>query len=325
MRKNGRKTAIIPVAALLSLAFAAHAGAAPPASTAAPTVTGTPKVGEALTAQNGTWANNPTAFQYQWQRCNAAGAACANIGTATLKTYTVATPDSGRTLRVRVTAVNGEGATNSRSAPTVVVPPNAGPQNQQRPSIEGEAKAGEELALDTGTWEPDATSYAYQWQRCDFDALNCLDVGGATGETYGVRNTDVGYRLRVLVTARNAQGAGTATSNISDVVAPAATPNSRPTISFISVVFRGNRVYARFRTCDDGGRNLTVLATDSRPGRVALTRRFSTRVAPNPCGVYTRSWLPAPRFRGDGRYTLTLRVRDTSGSMSTAARRTFAR
>ena len=205
------------------------------------------------------------------------------------------------------------------------MPPNAGPQNQQRPSIEGEAKAGEELALDVGTWEPDATSYAYQWQRCDFDALNCLNVGGATGETYGVRNADVGYRLRVLVTARNAQGAGTATSNISEVVAPAATPNSRPTISFISVVFRGNRVYARFRACDDGGRNLTVLATDSRPGRVALTRRFSTRVAPNPCGVYTRSWLPAERFRGNGRYTLTLRVRDTSGSMSSAVRRTFAR
>ena len=140
-----------------------------------------------------------------------------------------------------------------------------------------------------------------------------------------MRNADVGYRLRVLVTARNAQGAGTATSNISDVVAPAVTPNGRPTISLISVVFRGNRVYARFRACDDGGRNLTVLATDSRPGRVSLTRRLSTRVAPNPCGVYTRSWLPATRFRGDGRYTLTLRVRDTSGSMSNAVRRTFAR
>ena len=133
MRKSGRKIAIIPVAALLSLAFASHAGAAPPANTAAPSVTGTPKVGEVLTAQNGTWANNPTAFQYQWQRCNAAGAACANIGTATLRTYTVATPDSGRTLRVRVTAVNAEGATNARSGPTVVVPPNAGPQNQQGP------------------------------------------------------------------------------------------------------------------------------------------------------------------------------------------------
>ena len=103
---------------------------------------------------------------------------------------------------------------------------------------------------------------SYQWQRCDVDALQCLNVGGATGETYGVRNADVGYRLRALVTARNAQGAGTATSNVSDVVDPAVAPNSRPTISFISVVFRGNRVYARFRACDDGGR---AISPCSRP------------------------------------------------------------
>ena len=97
-----------------------------------------------------------------------------------------------------------------------------------------------------------------------------------------MRNADVGYRLRVLVTARNAQGAGTATSNISDVVAPAATPNSRPTISLISVVFRGDRVYARFRVCDDGGRNLTVLATDSRPGRVAADAPLLDARRPEP-------------------------------------------
>lgn len=312
-------------AALAALTFTATATAAPPANSQAPTITGTPKVGEVLTAQNGTWTNNPTAFQYQWQRCNASGAGCVNIGTATQRTYTVASPDAGRTLRVRVTAVNAEGATNARSAQTAVVPPNAGPQNQQRPAIEGDAKVGEELAVDVGTWSPDATSYAYQWQRCDFDALNCVNVGGATGETYGVRNADIGYRLRAVVTARNAQGTGTASSNLSAVVAPAVEPNSRPSIRFVSVVFRGNRVYARFRVCDDGGRNLTVLATDSRPGRASLTRRFSTRVAPDPCGVYTRSWLPAKRFRGKGRYTLTLRVRDTSGSISAPIRRTFAR
>lgn len=58
---------------------------------------------------------------------------------------------------------------------------------------------------------------------------------------------------------------------------------------------------------------------------VSLTRRFSTRAAPNPCGVYTRSWVPALRFRGKGRYTITLRARDTGGSTSAPARRTFVR
>ena len=312
-------------AAIASLVAVGAALGAPPANTAAPTITGTPKVGETLTAQNGTWSNSPTAFQYQWQRCNASGVSCVNIAQAIQRTYAVTSADAGRTLRVVVTGINAEGATNARSAPTAVVPPNTGPQVQQRPRIEGDAKVGEELAVDAGTWEPEASSYDYQWQRCDFDALNCVNVGGATGETYGVRSADVGYRLRALVIARNAQGAGTATSNLSDVVEPAVAPNSRPTIAFVSVRFLGNRVYARFRVCDDGGRNLVVLATDSRPGRVSLTRRFSTRAAPNPCGVYTRSWVPALRFRGKGRYTVTIRVRDTSGSLSAPARRTFAR
>ncbi len=197
--------------------------------------------------------------------------------------------------------------------------------DRKRHAEGGRGKAGEELALDHGTWTGDPTSFSYQWQRCDVDALNCVNVGGATGETYGVRNVDVGFRLRAQVTARNAQGSGTATSDLSDVVDPAVAPNGRPRVTLLSVRFLGNRVYARFRVCDDGGRNLMVLATDSRPGRVSLTRRFSTRAAPNPCGVYTRSWLPAQRFRGQGRYTITLRARDTNGSMSLPARRTFAR
>jgi hypothetical protein len=41
--------------------------------------------------------------------------------------------------------------------------------------------------------------------------------------------------------------------------------------------------------------------------------------------VYTRHWLPAPRFRGPGKYILTLRARDKSGLTSLPARRTFTR
>ena len=96
-------------------------------------------------------------------------------------------------------------------------------------------------------------------------------------------------------------------------------------MKLISVRFVGARVYARFRICDDSSKNLSIIETDSKPGKLSLTRRFATLVAPQPCGVYTRNWLLAPRFRGHGRYTVTLQARDTSGLTSAPVRRTFVR
>ena len=321
------RTKLLGLGAVLGavVVWAVPAFAAPPANTAPPTITGTPRVGETLTAQNGTWSNSPTAFQYQWQRCNASGTACVNIGGAVQKTYLLTSADAGRTLRVRVTGVNAEGAVNARSAPTDVVAPSAAPRNTARPTITGEPEVGQELTAEEGSWTNSPTGYGYQWQRCDVDAVSCAVVAGATGKTYGVRASDVGYRLRVEVTARNANGAGAAVSNPSGFVVPAVpVTNARPTVRLLSVRFLGARVYARFRICDDSPRNLTILATDSRPGKVSQTRRFTTRIAPNPCGVYTRSWVPAARFRGKGRYTVTIAVRDTSARTSAPVRKTFA-
>ena len=304
------------------------AGAAPPANTARPTITGTAAEGQTLTAGNGTWTNAPTAFQYRWQRCRADGTACSAITGATQQMYVVRRADVGRTLRVRVRAVNADGAADARSDPTAVVTAaGTAPRNAARPTISGagDPQVGEELTAEDGTWSGSPTSFAYQWQRCDADVSSCFNVAGATGKTYGVRSIDLGFRLRVTVRAANANGAATAASLPTSVVAPqVAITSDRPTVRILSTRFLGRRIYVRFRICDDDGRNLTVLATDSRPGRVSQTRRFSTRVAPNPCGAYSRSWVPARRFRG-GRHTVTLRALDVSGLMSSPSRRTFSR
>jgi hypothetical protein len=304
--------------------WAAPASAAPPANTSAPTITGDARVGETLTAQNGTWTNSPTAFQYQWQRCNAAGVSCANVAGAVDRTYLLGSGDAGRTMRVRVTAVNADGATNARSAPTAVVTASSAPQNTVRPSITGDPEVGQALTANEGTWTNSPTSFGYQWQRCDIDVVACAPVAGANGKTYGVRTADIGFRLRVTVTARNASGAGAATSAPSSFVVPSAPiTNERPVATMISARFLGARLYARFRICDDDVRNLAIIATDSKPRAGTQTRRFSTRVAPNPCGVYTRSWVPARKFRTKGRYTVTIRVRDVGGNTSAPTRKTF--
>ena len=185
------------------LVWTVPALAAPPVNTAPPTITGTPRVGETLTAQNGTWGNNPTAFQYQWQRCNASGASCVNVPGATEKTYLLSTADAGRTMRVRVTGINAEGAVNARSAPTAVVTSSAAPTNTARPTIAGEPEVGQELTAEEGTWTNSPTSFGYQWQRCDIDAVSCLAVVCATCKTYGVRAADVHVPARA---ARDCRG-----------------------------------------------------------------------------------------------------------------------
>ena len=315
--------------ALVGLVVVAAAVASPavaPVNVDPPTITGMARQGEVLTAHNGTWDNSPTEFRYRWLRCNALGNLCILLA-ADGKTYRVGQADVGSTLRVRVTAVNADGSTNARSEQTTVVASNAAPlTNTARPTITGEARVGQELRATEGTWTGNPTSFAFQWQRCDVDSLTCANVVGATGRAYGVRIADLGFRLRVEVTARTDNRSGTATSTATAIVVPT-TPitNRRPTLQIISVRFTGARVYARVRICDDTSRNLGILVTETRPGVRSAKRRFATRVPPRPCGAYTRNWLPAPRFRGPGRYTITLRARDVSGLTSLPARRTFRR
>jgi hypothetical protein len=94
-----------------------------PINTAPPTISGSAKVGQTLTANAGGWTGYPVpTYTFQWQRCNRGGNSCSAIGSATTKTtYSVTSADSGRTIRVSVKATNAVGSASATSAPTAVV------------------------------------------------------------------------------------------------------------------------------------------------------------------------------------------------------------
>jgi hypothetical protein len=99
-----------------------------PVNTASPRISGSPVLGNRLTASSGEWTGvRPITYAFQWLRCNTQGESCAAIAGATDNNYTTVEQDLGRTLRVRVTAENAQGRTAKRSTPTAAVGRNTPP------------------------------------------------------------------------------------------------------------------------------------------------------------------------------------------------------
>src|SRR5262245_41114900 len=261
---------VVAVALLVS-SIGSAATRAVPANTVLPAITGTAHVGQTLTASNGTWTENPTSFSYQWVRCPASGGQadasdCAVIGGATASTYVVATGDVGFTLRVRVTAVNGDGQATATSAATEVAAPQAGPPNTAPPTISGTTTVGSTLTVSPGTWTGSSITFTYQWQRCDASGANCIAITGATSTTYVLANEDAGHTIRAAVTGTDSTGPNTVTTAQTATVTTAAGP--APT------------------GCPSGGTGPINVSDISPPAHLVIDRQA---VAPSPIAKSTQT------------------------------------
>ncbi len=203
--------------------------ASPPHDTVAPVVSGTVAPGGTLTAGDGTWTGTaPVVYTYQWQRCDEDGRNCVDVAGATDATYTLGQGDQGHTIVVVVTATNDAGHDTSTSAPSALLA--APPANTVAPAITGDDHAGGTLTADPGTWTGTGPlTYAYQWQRCDADGTHCVDIPGATNDTYVLAGGDTGSVIAVVVTASNAAGDVAAPAPATAPIAQAATPTPTPT------------------------------------------------------------------------------------------------
>ena len=93
-----------------------------PANSAPPAISGTALEGQTLTVNAGAWlGSTPISHNYQWRRCDSAGANCVDIAGATATTYALTAADVGRAIRVRETATNAYGIGSVDSAATAVI------------------------------------------------------------------------------------------------------------------------------------------------------------------------------------------------------------
>jgi hypothetical protein len=93
-----------------------------PTATTNPAITGLAMEEETLTASAAAFSGpQPITVTYQWQRCDANGANCANIAGATAQTYALTTADVGARVRIVATGTNAGGSATAASAPTDVV------------------------------------------------------------------------------------------------------------------------------------------------------------------------------------------------------------
>lgn len=187
---------------------------ADPVNLTPPAITGTAQVGKALTASDGTW-KRATKYAYAWER--GSGAVWTPIAGADKSIYTPVAADTGRQLRVVVTAVGSRVSVIATSLPTgaVAVPP---PAPVAPPQVTGEPYATGTLTVSGDDWtDEDAT--AVVWQRRVGDGA-WTPIAGATARTYTLTAADVGAHVRAVVTATNASGSATQESPARGPIGP---------------------------------------------------------------------------------------------------------
>ena len=187
----------------------------------APTITGTVRVGETLTANTTNISDsdglNKATFTYQWLADDA------DITDATGSTYALVAADEGKTVKVRITFTDDAGNDESlTSAPTATVTASNTPATGE-PTITGKAQVGETLTANTtGIADSDGlinATFTYQWLADD------TDITDATGSTYTLAAADEGETVKVRVSFTDDRGhQETLTSTATAAVTAAPSP-----------------------------------------------------------------------------------------------------
>lgn len=176
------------------------------AATSQASITGTPAVGETLTAVAPSYFQEGVTAGYQWQVDGT------SIWGATDQTFEVPASAAGKVVRVVVSGAKS-GYLPSKETGAVEVALQAAPVATTAPAVSGTPRVGSTLTATPGTW-PVAGASTFTWK------VRGAVVG--TGTSYVVKPADAGKRVSVTET-RTAEGyePGRATSRSTAEVEPA--------------------------------------------------------------------------------------------------------
>lgn len=178
-------------------------------SVSAPAISGTPQVGQTLTASS-TWQPADTTVTYRWIVGDDTSPADDPRGS----TYVPTAADVGRSIRVEATGTRGAGWTpatawSAATAPVAAAPVAAAPVaaapvvtqpvltivNERLPRIKGTLRVGRVVRVTTGAWTPYPKKLTFRWYA------GKRAIKGATRQRFTLTKKQAGKRLRVVVTA----------------------------------------------------------------------------------------------------------------------------
>jgi hypothetical protein len=155
---------------------------------ATPRMVGTFKVGNVLSADEGTW-DSVALLDFQWFRNGVA------IANATDPEYLLTASDRGKTMSVSVSASAAGYRNLSKTSVKSKVIDYGVYSNTPIPQISGNATIGQTLSAEIGNWDA-GVAISYQWKR------GGLLIAGATKSTLLLTSKDKGKKISLSVTGK---------------------------------------------------------------------------------------------------------------------------
>ncbi len=114
----------------------------------------------------------------------------------------------------------------TRPAATTAFGSGLAPQNTVLPTLSSSTPLVEtQISVSgNGTWSNSPLAYGYQWEDCNISGAECALIPGATNYNYAPTSIDVGHTLRVVVTATDSGGSGSAVTAATGAVKGGVSP-----------------------------------------------------------------------------------------------------